>query len=77
MLAQSNAFGIFLFNYYYYYSKRVAELLETDLNLICGENSSQFGKWGERDNFCHMPALFFSSCYPSPLSPGLAVLCEI
>lgn len=35
----------FFFNYYY--SRRVAELLETVLNLICGENSSQFGKWAK------------------------------
>lgn len=43
---------------YYYLSKIAAELLETVLNLNCQENNTDFGKWGKRDKFCHMPSLF-------------------
>lgn len=43
---------------YYYLSKIAAELLETVLNLYCQENNSDFGKWGKRDKYCHMPSQF-------------------
>lgn len=62
---------------YYYLSKIAAELLETVLNLYCQENNSDFGKWGKRDKYCHMPSQFWSSCCPSLLTPAAAVFCEV